>query len=451
MKKTAAVCLNVLLLLFRSRTAPGIILLMSALSVFIFLFARSDGELVNELRIRLRYALHFSYGLLSLAVMYLACVSLRKEIDNRQFHNISSAPVHRAQIWLGKYFAVIIFGVLAFAVNSAVLAACAWIYIVRQPAGLPFKYLHENFLRSYYECSPEMTPINDRVDREFKRLQAQNLIPAGTSDVQMKNELQDKFRQEAQLVEPGGSRTWTFKWNPDTASRYSGEVTLRFKFYAEQKRRQVSGSFKIASPDASGEWKTEFTGFPYAFHKLRVPLSKLPSSRTLQLSFQGNDTPYLIFPVNNGVALLYDNGGIFKNYLFLLLFSFLNICVLAALGLCFASMFTYSVSVFVTLTVYLTGMSADFFSSVMRELTYGGHEGEQLPFHFLSGFIRLGIWLTKGIKLPDVVGMFTEGRAIPMFELLASWGPGMAAYTAAVIAAGIYVLTKKEIDKLLTN
>ena len=59
MKKILSVSKTTLRLLIRNGSGPGLAVVVCAVAVFVFFFARSDGILINELRIRLRYAFYF--------------------------------------------------------------------------------------------------------------------------------------------------------------------------------------------------------------------------------------------------------------------------------------------------------------------------------------------------------------------------------------------------------
>jgi hypothetical protein len=45
--------------------------------------------------------------------------------------------------------------------------------------------------------------------------------------------------------------------------------------------------------------------------------------------------------------------------------------------------------------------------------------------------------------------MFSDGICLPMLSMAGSWGIGFAIYLTVIIGLGIYMLTKKEIDRIL--
>lgn len=444
MRKVLSVARHVLTLLFRSGTGWGVLGLSVGLTGLMFGFARGDGTLLGELQIRTRYALYFLSGVLNLVLMYLACVSIRKDIEERQFHMVSAAPVHRGQIWLGKYLGLVVLAFIALVCGGGVIAACATGFIARWDDDVEKGRVKEQFLRAYYACKPLSTPLADQVEREFRQLQAEGRIPAGTPTWQVKEELRHAARRREQTLAPGAARSWKFRWRSGRARGDS--LVLKAKFYAEQKHQQVSGVWTLNSPERAGGWSTGFSGYPYLVHRLEIPGSQVPEADVLQLTFKGRDAPHLIFPKSGGVVLLYDNGSMWHNAVVLLLVLLLHTAALVALALCVASLFSFSVAVFVNFVMYAVGMGSGFFVSVVRDLQY---DRSGLLAQLSTHLLQLGLWLTEGTRAPAATDIFTEGISIPLTELLRSWGPGLALYTAAAIALGIWFLTIKELDKHL--
>jgi len=443
-RKTLSVARNVLALLFRSGTAWGLIAFSVGLSALMFSFARGDGTLLGELQIRIRYALYFLSGFLNLILMYLACVSIRKDIEGRQFHMLAAAPVHRGQIWLGKYLGLVTLGFATLASGCAAIAVCAAAFSARWDGEGEKLQVRQEFLRAYYACRPASVPLDDRVEHEFRRLRAEGRVPDDTPEWEMKAELRQSIRRREQMLAPGDSRSWRFQWRP---SRVRGQfLILETKFYAEQKHRLVRGIWTLDSPDRTGGWSVEFAGYPYQSHRIRIPLERVPRAGVLRLTFEGKDTPHLIFPRSSGVTLLYDRGSILVNAAVLLVVLGVHTAVLVALALCLASLFSFSVAVFVNMVIYAVGMGSGFFSSVVRDLQSDRHG----LFAQLSTYLlQFGLWLTRGATPPAVADVFTEGRFIPVAELVRDWGAGVAVYTAAAIGLGIWFLTSKEIDRHL--
>ena len=462
MNKTLAIAGTTLRLLIRNGSALALVLLASALGAGIFAAARGDGTLVHELQMRLRYGLYFVTGLLNFALMYIGCIALRRDLDQRQFHLMAAAPVHRAQIWLGKYLGLMVFGAGVYLCASLALAACCLVFILRWEHPEERTALRDGFFRAWAVYRPDQPPMEDLVEREFRARFAewQHGQEQGKEDGEegcsnpghhhgepewfIKQELVKDIRRDLQMVPPDAAKTWRFK----LASRHlaGDEIRLRGKFYTEQKRSLVHGDWELAAPGAPPTWVGKFSGYPYMAYEVRIPRAALPPGPTVELTFRGHGTPHLIFPISEaeGIRLLAVRGTIVGNYLRLLGVTLLHLGLLLALALGLAAMFSYSVAVFVTLAMYFMSMAADSFLSAMRFQAYS-EQG------VVYAMVRGGIQLARGLKSPAAIEPFAGGIALPLGELMGDWGIAALATSVAIAAFGIFILTRKEIDKLLQS
>jgi hypothetical protein len=454
MNRTLAIAGTTLRLLVRNGGALALVLLASALGAGIFAAARGDGTLVHELQMRLRYGLYFVTGLINFALMYIGCIALRRDLDQRQFHLMAAAPVHRAQIWLGKYLGLMVFGAVVYLCASLVLAACCLVFILRWQHPEERTVLRDGFLQAWAVYRPDQPPMEDLVEREFRQRfeqwqRAEESAKEGGGEEGepewfIKQELVKDIRRELQMVPPDMAKAWQFKI--DARHLAGDEIRLRGKFYTEQKRTLIHGTWELAAPGAPPTWVAEFSGYPYMAYEVRIPRTALPSGPRVELTFRGRGTPHLIFPISEaeGTRLLAVRGTIFGNYFRLLGVTLLHLGLLLALALGLAAMFSYSVAVFVTIAAYFMSMAADSFFSAMRFQAYS-EQG------LAYAVVRVGIQLARGLKSPGGIEPFASGIALPLGELMGDWGIAALATGTAIAAFGMFVLTRKEIDKLLQS
>lgn len=470
MKKIFSISRTVILLLFRGGAGWGLISMTTLLAFFIFFATNSDNLLYNELHLRIKYSLYAFTMVLNIALMYFACVSLRKDIDERRFHTISAAPVHRAQIWLGKFCGTVAFGFIVFLAGSLAIALSCIFFIARWEKPEDREALREKFLRTYYVCTPDLTDLQKEVDTEFgKRLKAEADKHKGHQHAEgehceeeeghehtsacghdhgkwrERKYLLNEIRKEKQIISPGHTGTWTFDWNRNAVK--NDFILLNFKFYTNQKRSKTQGEWQVLNADGTPAWTCSFDGYPFLPHEIKIPLDSLPDSKRLTIAFKEKSSSFVIFPVfHGGIKLLYDSGGLLKNYLILAVFSILHMAVLVAIALTAASIFSYSVAIFVTVSTYLTGLFSGFFVNIVRDLSF--HD-ESLGRTFATAVINAGVWITESTKAPPVNEMFADGISIPVKTLAFSWGTGFLIYILVIIALGIWTLTRKEIDRIL--
>lgn len=487
MKKIFSIAKTLLLLLFRRGAGWGMLLLSATLAIFIFFATNSDNNLVNELHLRIKYSLYAFTLVLNISLMYLACVSLRKDIDERRFHTISAAPVHRAQIWLGKFIGLLSFGFIIFLFSSAAIAVSCIIFISRWNKPEDKKLLAEKFYNTYYVCMPDLANLQEKVNIEYKkRLQEYEVKHAGHNHAlgepcyeaehehEKKNEhkeaghvhgsggghnhdelegaewrgrkyMLDEVRKEKQIISPGQTREWDFKWDAHAAQ--GDFILLRFKIYTNKRRNKVRGTWKVLDKTGKSVWTSKFADYPFLPHELKIPLNVVPTTKQLTIAFQETGSSHVIFPIyHGGLKLLYNSGGLLKNFLLLSAFSILHMGILIALALTFASIFSFSVAIFVTMVTYTTGLFANFFTNILQDLYF--HD-ESIGRTIFTAFLKIGLWITKSTKAPPVNDMFSSGISIPASDLISTWGSGYLIYLVLVLLIGIWTLTRKEIDKIL--
>ena len=103
MKNILTIAKLIILLNARKGTFWGVLLIIVGTSTFIFWASSGDNILINELQLRLQYSFTLSYSLLTLVIISLSCYTVRSQIDQRQIHMLTSFPISRKEIWLGKW------------------------------------------------------------------------------------------------------------------------------------------------------------------------------------------------------------------------------------------------------------------------------------------------------------------------------------------------------------
>jgi hypothetical protein len=443
MKKIKTIAFNLLLRLFRSGSIIGFIITLSLLGIFIFSFSRSDGDPISELQIRVRYTLYFVITALNIGILYIACTTLRRDLEKQNFHMVSSAPITRRDIWLGNFLGLWIFGVMSFIAVSIVITVSAFIYTKHFNTEQQ-TIIKKHFLQPRFVARPLSIASSVAVNDELKRRHLAGKIPKHTPLWQVRKNIIEELQKKEQMVNAHDTKEWRFHISP---ARIKGDyLILKTKFFTNKKRKRLSGVFTLRSRNSPIIWTHTINDFPFMFHEYKIPINSFPKGSDLTLHFQNNTGAYVIFPHTNGMAILYENSSLLGNFISLLFFVSLNLATLIALSLMLASMFTYSVAIFVTIITYIIGLSSGFFANVIRDLTVMTPTFSEYISIF---FIKTGLYLTKGIHSPDVVKSFSAGYTIPVKTLLQSWGGSFIIYSTLLVIIGIFILTRKEIDKIL--
>ncbi len=464
MKKICATAFITFKLLCRSGAFPLMALLTAATAAAVFASARADGEMLNEVRIRMRYSLYAVTALLHVAVIYTACTSLAGDIELRHFHVLSSAPVHRSQLWLGKFTGFLFAGLLVFVVGlGTVFAACA--LITRNCSDDEEILLKEKFYRVHHRVYPMYPDIEDQTrarflgrKKELEELEAEHNGDTHEKDTghehrhdsdhehdhslpdwMLKKSIFQDIRNEIQMVKPHGSKSWLLPMN--TGRSKSDYLLLRFKCYSDRKKEKFSGQWILAQPAGKEIWAGEFSGYPYIRNEIRIPVPELSDLNELELTFKSSSSSHLVFPMKNGIALLCDDGPLLKNIAGIVAGEAMVLSVLIALALALGSYLTYTVSIFLSFSVYFISILSGTFLSAMKFYFYGE-----------SGFVYMALHaaVSAAMKLdpPAFSRLFADGISIDFRDFIPEWGAQWAVLVFVFVLFGLVTITGKEIDKI---
>ena len=440
MKRIRTIAWATFRLLFRNGTGWGVLAAVAAVGSFIFFSACADDVLLHELRLRVRYGTTFCTVFLGVCLLFSACLSVRLDIDRKLMHVLTSYPIHRFEIWCGKWLGLMAFAVLALWVGMASIALSAAWYVSASSAD---RFGLAEFWRCHRVCYPLMPSLDYVVEREYRLREREGRLPPERSKWQIRADLRTELRRKAQLLETGGKRSWTFDLGSGAASRQ--ELLLEYSFFAQEQRRLVRGTWLIEAEDGPGRHEEAIEAFPYTVNRFSVPIACLSNSGRLRVTFQGIDAPHLIFARDKGVKLFLEDGSFWSNVLRGHVIVLLHFGAIIALGMTVATAFTFPVAAFVSVVFYLLASATGFFESVAKDLDWG----EPGVLRTLSdAIIRSGIWLTQGLSLPPVIGRVSDGTSVEFGSLAGAWGAQFAVYAVIVAGVGMWWLTRKELDRL---
>ncbi len=451
--------------------------LTMAVAVFMFLVSRSDGVLVNELRLRIRFGLLFSTSLFSLALLWCACISMRGDLDAKRLQMLTAYPIKRAYIYIGKWLGLFMFAGAGLLGVMVAVAVPALIMIQTWDKPDELAALKRDYWRVHREVRPIIADAHKLALEEAAGLKLAGKFPTDQPEYEVLNAIKAQIIRRQQLVPRNGQRRWPFRLG--RAPRYGEEFILRYRFYAHE-RQPVTGRWAIAvSQDGSHFYQVAhrpISAQPFKTHELRFPTRLIPPNGELIVIFQGIDNPGLIFYNSTGLKLYYDNGAWPGNLAVFFLVGLAHFAVVITVGLTVATAFTFSVACFVSTVLYFLALASDFFGQFLRESQVEGRGsfGEAI----VGGIIKLGLFLTTGMEppnavyplseaisiTPDQLGMYvTRATGAMLFSPLKVFSESLFAsfraagldlfagflfYFLLISFLGIWLLTRKELDRI---
>ena len=326
------------------------------------LVIKDDGTAQGFTQIILTYTLSAVTGLLGLSTLWLACGTLARDIEECQIQVVATKPVARWQIWLGKWLGIV-------TLNAALLAlagACIFGLLQWRAGKLPAaeqKKLREQVLvarGSAKEASNEKD-----IDAETESILQNRLksSPVDKVDVpEVRRQIRERVKADFQLVPPSYKRDWVIDLGFAKNYLHGKPLQLRVKFNTANK--SASGTFlalwQVGIPEKTRFWRTEnpMSLAPDTFHEFEIPPDLFDDNGVLTISFVNPNQTALLFPLDEGMEVLYPEGGFGLNFARGLGIIFCWMALLAALGLAAASFLSFPVATFFALAMMLVVLSS---------------------------------------------------------------------------------------------
>jgi hypothetical protein len=357
---------------FRFRLFVVVAVLLLAAVLGLPLLLKDDGTVRGFTQILLTYTLSIITALLGLSTLWLACGTLARDIEDCQMQMVVVKPVRRWQIWLGKWLGIVSLNAALLALSSAsVFALLQW-----RASHLPAdqqRALRNEVLVSRGSARPA-SPLADIQAETEKRLRERLAAnpDAQASVAEVRRQIFETVKADHQIVPSRAYRWWRVDFGA-AAKRLEGRpLHLRVKFNAAQ--RSASGTFdgvwQIGVPDTPRLWQSPPMSLaPDAFHEIELPPNLIGTDGVLTIVFLNLNPTALLFPVEDGIEVLYRQGGFLVNYLRTVLVILCWMALLASVGLAASSFLSFPVASLLSVSLLVLTFSSGTMALVVSEGT----------------------------------------------------------------------------------
>ena len=430
-------------LALRTGALWGMLALVVATAGFLFFASTGDGNLVNELQVRVQYSFGLTYSLLTLLIIAMSVFTVRSQLDEKQIHMLTSRPLSRPQLLVGQWLGMVFIAALAeFAMLVTIMGASTLL-------GGGFEALEQERAAAElgivrYEAQPVQKPFAEQVSNKINELRANGTI-TGALAPELRQEIEQQIRRDQQIVPVEGSKKWRFVLNDRVQAGEAAE--LRYKIYAENRRTPVKGSFLLSADNSPETFEQAFEVEPFRTHTIAIPVEQFPQSHEVFVTLTNNSERDLYLGRTRGIRLYYVDGNSTGNAMKAFALHLMHLAVVAAIGLMAGVAFSFPVASFIVMVLFLLSVGAGMFQQVIREIQL---EGSYMTFleKATVAITSFGIWLTKGMQPPAVVERFATGVSIPLDKLVVEWVPGILVYGIVAGAIAITALKRKELSRL---
>jgi hypothetical protein len=190
---------------------------------------------------------------------------------------------------------------------------------------------------------------------------------------------------------------------------------------------------------------------PNTFHEFEIPPNLYDASGVLTISFANPNNTALLFPLEDGMELLYREGGFGLNFARGLGIIFCWMALLAAVGLTGASFLSFPVAAFFSLGLLAMTFSRGTLATVVSEgtiMNYSPETGVQghspLDFAFVPLF-RAELEIINLAADFSPIDSLSSGRSIPWRELAAAFLQIVLLLGGIVGLIGIFIFNRREL------
>lgn len=355
---------------FRLLIVLGILLLLTVIGLPLII--KDDGTAQGFTQILLTYTLSFITGLLGLATMWIACGTLARDIEEYQIQMITVKPVARWQIWLGKWIGIMILnGVLLS------LAATAVFFLMQKrsqslPEAQKVILKDEIFVArgSAKEVPEDMEPIIAQMMAD--RLEESPEI-ANMDRKFVREQIEQQVLAMQQVVQPGYRRRWQmYVGSPEDLKDLPMYLRIKFFTASAYDTNTYLAYWDIGPPEGAQRLRIENSISPEAPIQFEIPPNMIDSDGVLTIDFENWNEKALLFPIGEGVEVLYKTGTFAPNFARGMIMIYCWLGFLCALGLMAASFLSFPIAAFFTLAMLFIGFSTGTLNQIIYE---GGISG----------------------------------------------------------------------------
>jgi hypothetical protein len=440
---------------FRYRLFWVITLLLVGAVVGLPILLKDDGTAEGFAQILITYTLGAVTGLLGICTLWLACGTLARDVEDCQIQMVAVKPIARWQIWLGKWLGIVTLNAALLGVAGACIFGLLEWRAQKLPPALKAKLQNEVLVA---RGSAHEDSLESQIDSETDQALQERSKKGGLEGVDLNSaraQLRAQVKAAYEVVGPDRGRRWVIHLGKAKDELQGKPLFLRVKFNTGQTQYTdvtYLGMWYIGVPQKTRLYQSEEMSLsPDTFHEFPIPPNLFDANGDLTIVFRNLDQTTLLFPLEDGMEVLYREGGFGMNFIRGLGIILAWMGLLAALGLASASFLSFPVAAFVSLAMLVVVFSSGTMANAIQEgglLGYdpskGAHGRTPLDFVILPTFQALleVINLARGYSPIDSL---STGRVITWTELGLAVARIVLLLGGMLAAFGIFVFSRREL------
>ncbi len=454
---------------FRFRLFWVLAALLLGSVVVLPLLLQDDGTARGFIQIMLAYTLNVITALLGFSTLWLACGTLARDIEDCSMQMVAVKPIARWQIWLGKFLGIMLLNATLLAASGAsVYGLLHWRTSQMEKAAARARQAGDKNLADYIESQVKilrneifvaraalkepMPDIEAAVDAALAQvMREKHLSPEQQQET--RKLLGEEVRSRHQVVPPNHLRRWTIDLGLRRHPLRDQPLFMRVKFHVAMTNETGSylGLWNVGPPGTPQVPSIPQSLAADTFHEIQIPPNLFDDSGKLTIDFENRNNTALIFPLDDGLEVLYREGGFGLNFARGMAVILCWLALLAALGLAAASLLSFPVAAFCSISLLLVALSSGTLSTVVSEGTVTGldHEtgagGGSFIDTMLLPLFKTILGIVKLVEEVSPIESLSTGRSITWGQLGAAFGRIVLLLGGLLALTGITCFTRREL------
>ena len=439
---------------FRFRLFIVVTVLLLGSVVALPLLIKDDGTARGFTQILLTYTLSTITVLLGLSTLWLACGTLARDIEECQMQVVAVKPIARWQIWIGKWLGLL-------SINAVLLAlsgSCVYALLQWRADRLPAK--EQQTLRSEVlvaRGSVRLPSFDKEIDAETDDLLRERLQKDPGENVnltEVRKQIREQVKSQYQIVPTGYSRPWVLDLGSARYHLTDKPLQLRIKFNTADHTSTgtYQGFWRIGVPGKTSLYQSTMQSLaPDTFHEIPIPPNLFDDTGALTVNFINMSTTTLLFPLEDGIELLYPKGGFTLSFVRGLGIIFCWMALLAALGLAAASLLSFPVAAFLALGILGIVLASGTMSNAVSEGTIASYNAEKgtrgwspADTIVIPAF-KATLWVIGLARNFSPIDSLSTGRSVTWEQLGLAFGQIVLLLSGFLAAVGITIFTRREL------
>lgn len=439
----------------RFRIVQLLFVVLLAIVIGLPIVLRHDGTAQGLTQIIIAYSLGSIITILGFSTLWLAVGNLAREVEDGQLQIVSTKPIPRWKILLGKWLGIMSLN-LGLLTVSAVAVQILLQWRAQQLPQDQQTYLRERILTARSSLKPIVPDFDAMAEEQLAKNMNRENVSTNFDRAIVLDQIRDGIRATYEGVLPNQVQQWNIPVGLHEGALNRTNASLRVKFRTAGTKPEpvkLPTIWLIGNHNSSNHVRIEAVLTTDTFHELPVPPNLTDTEGNLDINFLNITGETVVFESADGPELLYREASFETNVVrgFAILFCWLGLA--AAIGLAAASRLNFNVAAFFAMSLIVIGMFSGTISAVTELGTiWVSHDGDGTVTWFqrasdtvIVPMIRFLDFLLGAVSNYSPIESLSLGRSVTWMQTASAFFQCWIAFGSVLAAVAIHSFTRREL------